>query len=94
MPSPEQTEKIKSRIDIISIPRYIIEGLTRQRHGTETVARRPWEVKRCNSGRKEKKVCDEATFRRVQGTHGRAHAAATARRQAQKRLDGRRIERK
>ena len=59
-------------------------------------------MRRLHSSGRRSTESDEATLRRMQGTHGRAHAArrrrtgaaATALRQAPKRLDGCRSERR
>ena len=56
-PSPEQTEKIKNRIDIISNPPYIIkEGQVGERHSTSTVAVRSLESDGHNKRSKQEKL--------------------------------------
>ena len=46
MPSPEQTEKIKNRIDLISDPLYAVKQGTRgERHGPEDWLYHHWNAK-------------------------------------------------
>ena len=79
MPSPEQTEKIKNRIDLISDPLYVVKQGTRgERHGPEDRQYNHWNAQDATTIFQKrgfttiaKRWKDDPSYRETQREHGR-----------------------
>ena len=78
MPSPEQTDKIKNRIDITSNPLYTMkEGHTGERHGPKQWQYEHWKAKDATEGAKKRRYkpiehrwLTDIAFRESKLSHG------------------------